>query len=86
MLKRNNLLALIAITCVICSIDTGRSAKIEPEAESFSITLVPKTDSPKCLDDYDKIKIGRINGEITSAYNEDTKQDVDVDKIKELIK
>ena len=85
MLKRNNLLALIAIAFIICSINTGRATKVEEETEYFSVILVPNTDNPKGLSDYGQIKIGRRNGEITSAYNEDIKRNVDVDEIKERI-
>lgn len=84
-LKRNSLLALIAIACIVYSIDTGRTAKVEELPESFSTVLVPNTGSPKGLSDYDQITIGRLKGEIISAYNEDTKQPIDIDEIKERI-
>lgn len=85
MLKRNNLLALIVIACVISSINTGSATKVEEETESFSVILVPITDNPKGLSDYDQIKIGSRNGEIVSAYNEVIKRYVDVNKIKERV-
>ncbi len=51
----------------------------------YSSRLVPNRDNPKELADYDQIKVGRLNGKIISAYNEDTKQPVDIEEIKERI-